>query len=455
MVERLGYMNLEAMTRFLYFMVFQGMISGLLGQTLIQGRDIDMMDRMDLNLRYLVKDPSLNQYFRISSEGVAMYASREDKLHDDPEFFLYYNEITAFVGMMRLLPRERMKVLYMSKGRKAWTEKLTERYKPFTINSSNTDARYPLTGVRIAVDPGHVAGSMSEAELEGKYIKVKATANIEGTAFWEANLTLATAHLIAEKLTSMGAEVLLTRSRPGQSAMEMSYLTWRRHHFQKDIDRELVAGRINQQKAYFWRNQATEKDIYRRFFTPLDLRARANKINTFRPHLTLIVHYNVDKENWEKRDREGYFKPGYDNYCMAFIPGGILKGELSTPYRRMHFLYLLVSTNIEESMRLSHSFIKASIKHTDVPVVEYQHWPDYLYDYCLPTEADGVFARNLALNGLVTSPLCYGESLCQDFWRELMWLSEPEFEIEGVIAPARVKAVADAYVEAVVNYVQR
>ncbi len=416
---------------------------------------VDMMDRLELNLSYLIKDPELRDHFSISQDGIAIYESKRDKQMGRAEFFLYTDEFNAFWGMMQLFPPEQMMIIYENKDTGRWPEKIVKRYKPFSIWKPHDSANQVLKGVRIAVDPGHIAGSMTEAELEGKYVKVKATTERSGAAFWEANLTLATAFLVRDKLEKLGAEVLITRKASGISAMGMDYNTWREEHFQEDLEKEFRNGRITKQEISFWKNQASEKDIYRRLFNQLDLRARARQINAFRPHLTLIIHYNVDKENWEKRDDEGFFQPGYSNYCMAFIPGSYMKGELSTKEKRMHFLYLLISDNIQESMQLANEFIEASKKHTDVSPARYQDGPDYLRKYCIPTSAGGVYSRNLALNSLITSPLCYGESLCQDFWRELIWLSRPKVEIGGVIAPARIVAIADAYVDAVRDFLKK
>jgi len=437
------------------FSVLKCLLCYALAQPLDGENHVDMMDRLELNLSYLIKDSELRDHFSISQDGIAIYGSKRDQQMGRPEFFLYPEEFDAYWGMMQLFPPERMMTIYENKGTSRWPKKIVERYQPFSIWKRNHSTNQVLKGVRIAVDPGHIAGSMTEAELEGKYVKVKATTERSGAAFWEANLTLATAFWVRDKLRKLGAEVLMTRKASGISAMGMDYNTWRAEHFHEDLEKEYRAGRITKREMVYWRNQASEKDIYRRLFNQLDLRARARQINAFRPHLTLIIHYNVDKENWEKRDDEGFFQPGYNNYSMAFIPGSYMKGELDTQEKRIYFLYLLISDNIQQSMQLANDFIKANEKHTGVSPVIYQDGPDYLRKYCIPTSAAGVYSRNLALNSLITSPLCYGESLCQDFWRELIWLSRPEFEIGGVIAPGRIEAVADAYVDAICNFLKK
>ena len=169
---------------------------------------------------------------------------------------------------------------YQAKGTRTWDERKKEEYRP-TSWKIGPDEEYPLKGLRVALDPGHLGSSMEQAELEGKYVKVRPNDNREAIAFWEGNLNLTTAHLVKRELEKMGATVMMTREKPGQSAMGPLYVDWRKNSFLSAVDRELRAGRMTKAKAQFWRTKATENDIYRRFFNILDLRARADKINAF------------------------------------------------------------------------------------------------------------------------------------------------------------------------------
>ncbi|MEM9720611.1 MAG: hypothetical protein AAGA10_15220 [Bacteroidota bacterium] len=408
--------------------------------------------RVRYNLSILDKQGAFMEQLTISSDGVFLYATPGDKQRNRPEIHIFPEEIEAFLAMAEQLPRNTLLQMYQGKKTRKWESSLLNEYERSTWKSSRALTTTPLTGMRVAIDPGHIGGSMEEAELEGKYVKVRPTNSRPGVAFWEANLNLTTAFLIKKELEKLGAEVMMTREKPGQSAIGPLYKDWRKNYFLKAVDQEVRAGRMSQQKAKFWRTQATENDIFRRFFNILDLRMRATKINAFRPHATLIIHYNVDKDNWDNRDREGYFKPGYANYSMAFVPGSMGLGDLRTLEGRINFLRLLLGYSIPESIRLSSLYLDANTYYTHVPIVQRGKEPDYLPEFCLPTSKPGVYARNLALTRLVKSPLCYGESLCQDNWRELLWLEKRGMEVEGIPTSTRVQLVAAAYIKAVKQF---
>lgn len=408
--------------------------------------------QVEYNLSILDRDGQLARQLSITDKGIYLYAKEQDKRRNTPEIFLAPDEIAPFVAMCRDFSQERLIAAYSAKGTQPWkSNPLTE--SPYSPWRPNIEGSSPLTGLRVALDPGHLGNSLELAELEGKYIKVRSTDSRPGMTFWEGDLNLATAHIIRKELEKLGATVMMTRERPGQSAMGPLYEDWRKDSFLSDVDKEVKAGRLSSSKAQFWRKDATENDIYRRFFNILDLRARADKINEFHPHLTLIIHYNVDKDNWDRRDREGFFEPGFANYSMAFVPGNLGARNLKTLKGRVNFLRLLVGPYIRESIRLSSIYLEANTHFTHVPIVAKQEEPDYLIDRCTPTPELGVYGRDLALTRLVNSPLCYGESLCQDNWRELMWLNKRNMVVGGVTTSSRVRLVADAYLQAVKEFV--
>jgi len=441
------------MLRFLWFILCYSFLRVLLAQSVEESQQYMYQPSVVYaRLPYLLKDYNLDQYFSITENGISIYASEADRQIGRVECHLYPNEIPSFLGMLDNLPHDRVLRLYQEKGTTHWEDHMLDPYKPIEDWIASDDADKPLMGLRVALDPGHVAGSLEEAELEGKYIKVRKGAQQLDINFWEADLTLATALMIQRELANKGAEVMLTRQLPGYSSMGIPYSEWKRRQMKKDLEAELRAGRITLEEKIYFQRRATDRDLFRRFFNQLDLRNRAKLVNAFKPHIVLIIHYNVDKDNWEKRDAEGYFQPGNANYCMAFVPGGIMSKELSTPEDRMYLLYALLTQNIQKSRTLASDFIEASVKHTQVEIVSPISGPDYLQAACRATPEAGVYARNLALTRMITRPLCYGESLCQDHWKEIQELSKAEIEIQGLTVSRRIQEVADAYVETVLNY---
>ena len=66
----------------------------------------------------------------------------------------------------------------------------------------------PLAGLKIAIDPGHLGGSW--ARMEERWFQIGNT-----TPVTEGDMTLKVAKLLVPRLTALGAEVFLTRSKPG------------------------------------------------------------------------------------------------------------------------------------------------------------------------------------------------------------------------------------------------
>lgn len=400
-------------------------------------------------LSLLVKDSSLYDYFEVGPSGIAMYANPEDKRSRQVETFIYSEEYAAFSQLFSHLSLDSVVAIYEQKG----IDRLPARlhFPALLAFSPPADTQRPLSGLRVALDPGHFAGDMELAELEGKYMKMNASPRTGGQqiAFNEANLSLATAYLIRDQLQALGATVLLSRTEPGKGVRDITYPEWRERESQTALMAEIAAGRIDSAKLDWWRKKADEKAWCKNVFNAIDLRLRAEKINAFQPHLTLIIHYNIDSPNWELRDKEGFFTPTNENYLMAFTPGSFMKGELEDVESRVAFLRQLLTRDVEGSIRLSEAFVRQSVRYTGVPIIPEPNDMPYLNRGSILAGHPGVYARNLALTRLIAGPLCYGESLCQDNVNEARALNQRDFQIAGIMAPNRIKAVATAYVEAV------
>lgn len=405
----------------------------------------------------LVRDTTLRKYYRIDATGIHFFRSLANTAHEAAEFIIYPDEYELTGQMFRIFSLDSMVNLIKTKGRKPWPEACQNLTfpTPFPYSPDNFPV---LKGLRVALDPGHIAGNMEVAEIEGKYMKMKADPQNSRPAilFNEANLTLATAHLIRQQLEAMGATVLMTRTQPGLSISGLSWEQWRKSGaFEDSVARLRKSGHFSRRDVRWWKNKAEEKDIMKRFFTPGDLLDRARIINDFQPHLTLIIHYNVDSPNWEKRDQEGFFTPTETNYLMAFTPGSFMEGELSRTRDRVAFLRLLVSQDMPESVRLCDAFVSHSLDRTGVRIINQGDQLGYLERACILTEAPGVYARNLTLTRLIAGPVCYGESLCQDNRRESLLLNQRDLEVSGMHSSPRLREVADAYVQAVLEFVKQ
>ena len=405
---------------------------------------------------YLLKGSRGMDYFSFSDEWIDVFSGPIAKRQDRAEFRLYPEEINTFKILCKLLPIERVLTIYDAKGTNRWENDFLRKYAYLPDPYHGGTREQPLKGMKIAIDPGHVAGNIEEAILESKVVRMRAfpkTGN-KAIAFNEAKQTIATAYLVKEQLEAMGATVLMTRKESGVSALGYTYNDWRYNYFESYLNTALKDGELSASRVRYWKNTATEKDIFRRLFTPLDLDARARMINLFHPHLCLIIHYNVDLDNWNRREPEEFFLPGENNYCMAFVGGSFTGSALSNKTQRIEFLRMLLTEDLERSIKLSESFIQASARITGVPVVERNSRLEYLTISSEATPALGVYSRNLLLTRIIKSPLVYGESLCQDYWEEAIRLGNPDIEVKGIKVSSRLKDIAAAYVQAVREYAE-
>ncbi|MEZ4828059.1 MAG: hypothetical protein R3C61_17515 [Bacteroidia bacterium] len=409
-------------------------------------------------LSLAVKDPAIADYFAVSPEGIFMYESAENKKAGQPEAVIYPDEYDRFVRLVYELPADSLLALYLAKASTHWPvdDDEPQAILPTDFISSG-DSLLPLKGLRVALDPGHIAGDYETAVTEGKYIHLMPTpaTYMQPVRFFEAGLTLATAWAVREELEALGATVFMTRTQPGKGALGLTFPEWKQTRWDSLMEAEKTEGTLTEAEIAKWKTRAEDKDIMSRFFTPEDLRERARKINAFHPHLTLIIHYNIDSPNWDQRDAAGRMSPTGQNYCMAFVPGAFMTGELARPEDRLAFLRLLLTRDLRQSVTLSDAFVRHSVAETGVPVVSPDYPLRYLQKASLPAGYPGVYARNLSLTRMVTGPVCYGESLCQDNIQESRSLSLNDTEIAGNPAPKRVKSVARAYVKAVKEYVEK
>ena len=391
----------------------------------------------------LMKDTSLQQQFRLTSQGLSIYAPDADTA----ELRLSWADLPYWQAAFATWPDEALLSAY---------QRGDARPAEVPLAALGPRRRDSLRGLRVAIDPGHIAGDSVVAWLEGKFVRMHPTVSRPTIQFFEAQLTLATAWLVRDSLVAAGAEVLLTREQPGIGALGLSYREWKKQRWPQLLDSLVAAGDLTAAQARSWqqrKGEGADKLIMDRFFIPDDLRARARKVNAFRPDLTLIIHYNVDFDNWQRRDSASFLPPGQENYCMAFVPGSFMRGELAKPVDRLAMLRLLLTGDLTESERLAATFVTESERLTGVPAVTASAGLGYLERACIPSGSPGVYHRNLSLTRLIRGPLVYGESLCQDHWQESLWLNRRDLPVGPVWAPERVQEVAAAYVASVVEWV--
>jgi hypothetical protein len=282
--------------------------------------------------------------------------------------------------------------------------------------SFNPYSKKPLNSAKIAIDPGHFGGKF--AKLEERYIEIEHEGRL--VSFDEGTLTFLTATYLKKLLEEKGAHVFLTRENIGEGAYPESFFDYLKS------------------RPELWQKGVSLSEIFRRDYNRLDLRERARLINEYRADLTIAIHYNAIESNEKVKVTDL-------NYNLAFIPGAFCANEMTELEDRFHFLRLICTQDLEESVRFANLAIEGFTSRLKAPPFS----APMQNSKCI---SSGVYSRNLCLTRLIRGPICYGETLIQNNREELKHLSECNEQVDGVCYPKRVREVAEAYLEAIISY---
>jgi N-acetylmuramoyl-L-alanine amidase len=400
--------------------------------------------------RYLDKDSALGDFYSIDLYGISVFAGGNEKKNNQPEYRVNWNDLPLYKNMITTAPREETKAIMLEKGKRPFLPEFVKKYAlPPEYLKPKPTAQLPLRGMKIALDPGHIASDTAMGRMEDKYLLFKTLSGKDSVtiSIAEGMLTWKTANALAVLLRSQGAEVFMTRKRPEITAFGKTYAEWRKADFGRTLDslmkedpsdltlRKIKAGKLR-----------NENVIFRNVFRDAELRKRAELINDFHPDLSVIIHYNVDEKNkpWDR--------PSPKNYCMTFIGGSFQANELGDPERRFDFLRLLLTDDIENSSRIAGLTALEFESELDVPLAKTAD-ATYLGQYCIDAGLPGVFCRNLSLTRLIQGTLVYGETLFQDNVNESLLLTKKmPFKAEGeqsISGNERIDEVATAYYKAI------
>ncbi|CAN5764862.1 hypothetical protein BH11BAC7_BH11BAC7_13490 [soil metagenome] len=397
---------------------------------------------------YIDRDSCLGSFYSIDLYGVSIFAGPAEKKNKQAEYRVNWSELSLYKNMLAFAPREEAKAMLLEKGTRPFLPEFVKTYAlPPEYLKPRPTAQLPLRGMKIALDPGHIAADTTLGRIEDKYLLFKTGKDSNVISIAEGILTWKTANALAVLLRADGAEVMLTRSKPDLTAFGKTYTQWRKEDFGRTLDslikvnladqtlRKIKSGRISNDNA-----------IFRNVFRDAELRKRAELINTFHPDLSVIIHFNVDEKN------KPWNHPSPKNYCMTFIGGSFQCKELGDAERRFDFLRLLLTDDIENSLEIAGLTALEFKSELEAPLAKTAD-ATYLAANCIDAGLPGVFCRNLSLTRLIQGTLVYGESLYQDNVNECLLLTkkaplkaEGAQSISGIV---RLDEVAQAYHKAI------
>ena len=376
---------------------------------------------------YFSKDHKVKDFVRINETGISIFDGSSSVL----EIKLSWVEVNVLSHVISTISEPELKRLLIDKK-----DSLQYYLNKDSIKERNSP--HSLKGMKIAIDPGHIGGAYHMGETESRCM----TLNIDSTKqiqLVEGNLSFFTAMILKHKLDSMGAQVMLTRPDTGVSSLGISFFEWKEKIKSKTYLDSLRKNNLLSEKALHALNEhLADKVLFTDVFSSIDMAARAKKINAFQPDITVIIHYNVNEKN------TGWNHTTDKDFVMAFVPGCTTSEDLKTLAGRLNFLRLLLSPDIENSVKLSSAVAKNISSKLNVPLARKED-ATYLSERCLSTPAKGVYSRDLALTRLIKGPLVYGEPLYQDNVQECILLTAQNSE--------RLKLVAEAYYEGIAEYI--
>jgi N-acetylmuramoyl-L-alanine amidase len=256
------------------------------------------------------------------------------------------------------------------------------------------NADKPLSGLRIALDPGHLGGKW--AKMEERWFQVGNTQPVQ-----EGDLTLKIARLLAPRLRELGAKVFFVRN-------SNEPVTARRPDDFRELARKiLIKNGVPQPRADVLDPNDPEKEQTIRwqseilFYRYSEIRRRAALVNfKLHPDLVLCLHFNA----------EGWGDPNNPtltdiNHLHLLVNGSYLQQELEFDDERFEMIRRLLSRAYDEELPLADTIAAAMSRQTQLPPYEY---PTTNSTTKVGTSGY-VFARNLLATRLYRCPVVYCE----------------------------------------------
>jgi len=251
-----------------------------------------------------------------------------------------------------------------------------------------------LSGLRIALDPGHLGGKW--AKMEERWFQVGNSAPVE-----EGDLTLRVARLLAPRLRQLGAKVFFIRNndepvtpkRPDDFILVATKILIRNGVPQPRLD-VLDPNDPEKEQTIRWQSEIL-------FYRYSEIRRRAVLVNTrLHPDLVLCLHFNA--EGWGDSNNPTLIDT---NHLHLLVNGAYLQEELELDDERFEMIRRLLSRAYDEELPLADAIAGTMASEMQLPPYQYPTTQN-------ATKAGTtgyVYARNLLATRLYRCPVVYCE----------------------------------------------
>lgn len=206
----------------------------------------------------------------------------------------------------------------------------------------------PLSGLRVAIDPGHIGGSWASAE--GRLFVPPC-----GTEVAEGDMTLHVAKILEHLLVSSGAQVFLTR-RNSEPLNGSSPAKFRSRAVENLKKASRPVGELN-----------IQRESARILLQQAEIESRSQLVNEqIRPDLAVCLHFNA--EPWGTKSSPKFSK---NNHFHVLIGGNYRAAELESLEQRLNLTRrILEGTHLEEES-LAKTLAREVARITRLPPFSY------------------------------------------------------------------------------------
>jgi N-acetylmuramoyl-L-alanine amidase len=305
----------------------------------------------------------------------------------------------------------------------------------------STERDKPLSGLKIALDPGHLGGKW--AKMEERWFQVGDSRPVQ-----EGDLTLRVARLLATRLRDLGAKVSFVRNDDEPTTAK------RPDDFRELARKILIKNGVPQPRADVLDSTDSEKEKTIRwqseilFYRYSEIRRRAARVN-FKLHPDLVVCLHFNAEGWGDPTSPILTDT---NHLHLLVNGSYLAEELEFDDERFEMIRRLLSRGYDEELPLADTIASAMARETGLP--------PYAYPTTNSTTIVGnsgyVYARNLLATRLYRCPVVYCEPYVMNSKDVFARIQAGDYEgtrnINGVERKSIFREYADSVADGLVEY---
>jgi hypothetical protein len=299
----------------------------------------------------------------------------------------------------------------------------------------------PLSGLKVALDPGHLGGKW--AKMEERWFQVGNSEPVQ-----EGDLTLRVARLLGPRLRQLGANVSFVRN-------SNEPITAKRPDDFRELARKiLIRNGVPQPREDVLDPNDPEKEQTIRwqseilFYRYSEIRCRGALVNfKLHPDLVLCLHFNA--EGWGDPNNPTLTDA---NHLHLLVNGSYLAEELEFDDERFEMIRRLLSRAYDEELPLADTIAVAMARETGLPPYEYP-----TTNSTTKVGSSGyVYARNLLATRIYRCPVVYCEPYVMNSNDAFARIQAGDYEgtrnVNGIERKSIFREYADSVVDGLIDY---